>query len=248
MRRRVIAGNWKMNTTLEQARALASEIAESARTGNDIVICPPFPWLVPVGEAIAGSQVKLGAQNCWTERSGAFTGEVSPAMLRELCTHVIVGHSERRVILGEGDELIAKKIRAALGESLTPIVCVGESIEIREAGEAESFVVSQVHAAFNGMTGDELRACLVAYEPIWAIGTGRTATVDDCQAMCAAIRNALGAIDRAAAQAMPVLYGGSVTPANFAGTIACDDVDGALVGGASLKSASFLELIAIAAN
>lgn len=248
MRRPVIAGNWKMNTTLGQARELGSAIAQGARDDVDIVICPPFPWLVPVKAELAGSSVSLGAQNCWIEPSGAFTGEVSPEMLAEVCSHVIIGHSERRTIFGESDELVAKKIQAALRAGLRPIVCVGESRGVRQSGDAEPYVERQVRSAFEELSLVELERCIVAYEPIWAIGTGASATTTDIQAMCSAIRAMFGSFDRVAAGAMRVLYGGSVTPANFGEIIACADVDGALAGGASLKADAFLQLAAIAAD
>jgi triosephosphate isomerase (TIM) len=247
-RRPLIAGNWKMNTTLAQAKLLASEIAAGAKFDLDLLVCPPFPWLAAVQAEIAGSRVLLGAQNCWTEPSGAFTGEVAPEMAAEFCTHVIVGHSERRTILGESDVLVAKKVRAALRAGLQPILCVGESLETRQADKAEAFVSGQIHAALDGLSEADLTRCAVAYEPIWAIGTGVSATVDDIQLMSAAIRIQLRSINPDVSGGIRVLYGGSVTPDNFGEIWHSPDVDGALVGGASLKSASFLQLAAIAAN
>jgi triosephosphate isomerase (TIM) len=248
MRRPLIAGNWKMNTTLAQARLLASAIAAGATFDLDLLVCPPFPWLAAVHAEIAGSQVLLGAQNCWTEPSGAFTGEVAPEMAAEYCSHVIVGHSERRTILGESNPVIAKKVRAALRAGLQPILCVGESLEIRQADKAEAFVSGQIHAALDGLSDADLSRCAVAYEPIWAIGTGVSATTDDIQLMSAAIRVQLRSINFNVAGGVRILYGGSVTPDNFGDIQQCKDIDGALVGGASLKSASFLRLAAIAAN
>jgi triosephosphate isomerase len=244
----MVAGNWKMNTTLEQARALAKAIGDGAPTSLDVVVCPPFPWLIPVKEALLGSSVLLGAQNCWSEPSGAYTGEVSPEMVAELCNFVIIGHSERRTIFGESDEIVSKKIRAALKTGLRPIVCVGESREIRASGDAEPYVGRQIRAALDGLLPADLGQCVVAYEPIWAIGTGASATKDDIASMSASIRSDLAAIDPVVAESLPLLYGGSVNPANFGGIIGCPNVDGALVGGASLKADAFLELTRIAAN
>jgi triosephosphate isomerase len=247
-RRPLIAGNWKMNTTLAQAKLLASAIAAGATFDLDLLVCPPFPWLAAVHAEIAGSQVLLGAQNCWTEPSGAFTGEVAPEMAAEICTHVIVGHSERRTLLGETDPLIAKKLRAALRAGLQPILCVGESLETRRADKAEAFVSGQIHAALDGLSEADLIRCIVAYEPIWAIGTGVAATIHDIELMSTAIRVQLRSIHADIAGDLRILYGGSVTPDTFGDIHQCTDVDGALVGGASLKSASFLQLAAIAAN
>lgn len=248
MRRRMVAGNWKMNTTLEQAKTLASAIAEQAPRALDVVICPPFPWLLTVKDAIAASEVLLGAQNCWTEPSGAFTGEVAPEMLAEMCAFVIVGHSERRTILHESDELVSRKIRAALRAGLRPIICVGESREIRDSDAAEAFVENQIHSALNGLMPADLDRCTIAYEPIWAIGTGASATSEDIESMSASIRRMVAEHDAASAESMRVLYGGSVNPGNFGAIIACPNVDGALVGGASLKADSFLQLAQVAAN
>ena len=248
MRQPMIAGNWKMNGSLATARALAAEIAAGASADLDLLICPPFPWLAAVQAEIKGRPVLLGAQNCWTEPAGAFTGEVAPEMLAELCTHVIVGHSERRTIIGETDALIAKKIRAALRAGLVPILCVGETFATRESGEAAHFVASQIRASLENLTYAELGRCAVAYEPIWAIGTGVTASTDDIQTMAAGIRAELGSIDARAAPEMRILYGGSVSPDNFGAIWSCPDIDGALVGGASLESDIFLRLAAIASN
>jgi triosephosphate isomerase len=244
----MVAGNWKMNTGHEQATALASAIAEQAPKALDVVVCPPFPWLLPVKNAIGGSAVLLGAQNCWTEPSGAFTGEVAPEMLAELCTFVILGHSERRTILHESDELVSRKIRAALRAGLRPIICVGESREIRDSGRAEVFVEKQIHSALDSLMPADLDRCTIAYEPIWAIGTGASATIEDIESMSASVRRTVAEHDAASAESMRVLYGGSVNPGNFAEIIVCSNVDGALVGGASLKAESFVQLAEIAAN
>jgi triosephosphate isomerase len=242
-----IAGNWKMNTTREDAVALAEAVVAAAPPGIDVAICPPFPWLIPVADALRGSRVMLGAQNCWTEPAGAFTGEVSPAMLQGLCEVVIIGHSERRHILGESDDLVAKKITAALEAGLEPIVCAGESLDTRQAGEAIAFVRRQLEAAFAGRPAEETAACTIAYEPIWAIGTGVAALPSDAEEMAAAIRSYIGEIAPGVEREMRILYGGSVTAENAAEILAGPNVDGALVGGASLKPDAFAAIMAAAA-
>lgn len=248
MRRPLVAGNWKMNTSLPQARALARDIAAVLPLNCDIVVCPPFPWLLPVAECIEGSPVQLGAQNCWTQEAGAFTGEVSPAMLSGLCQYVIVGHSERRAVLGESDELVAAKVRAALRNELTPIFCVGESLAVREAGDAERHVRGQLISVLAGLTPAELSRCVIAYEPIWAIGTGRAAAPDDAAAMAGAVRVVVRSLHNTAGDAVRVLYGGSVTAENAGVILGGSDVDGALVGGASLQAESFLTIARAAAG
>jgi triosephosphate isomerase len=196
---------------------------------------------------IAGSQVALGAQDCWTATSGAFTGAVSPAMLAELCRYVIVGHSERRTIFGESDALVAAKLTAALGAGLEPILCVGEDLATRRAGEAKSFVRDQLESALANRPPDEVQRCTIAYEPIWAIGTGVAAEPEDAEEMSAEIRSWLRVVaGNNVANEARILYGGSVTAANAAAIFAGENVDGALVGGASLKADSFLA-IAVAA-
>lgn len=243
-RRRLIAGNWKMNTSRAEAVGLASAVARGGHNDVDVVLCPPFPWLIPVAEAIAGSGVGLGAQNCWTEPKGAVTGEVSPAMLAELCQYVIVGHSERRRILGESDELVAQKLRAALASGLKPILCVGEDQSQRQQGQAVQVVRGQLTAALAGLSADDVTQCVVAYEPIWAIGTGTPATGDDAAEMATVIRNGIADDWPEIAPTLRILYGGSVTAGNAAELLSARNVDGALVGGASLKADAFLGIIA----
>lgn len=238
----LVVGNWKMNTTRDGAVALASAVAAGAPAGVELGVCPPFPWLIPVGEALAGSRVGLGAQNCWTEPSGAFTGEVSPAMLAGLCRYVIVGHSERRRILGETDDLVARKIASALAHDLTPIVCVGEDLTERQRGQATAVVAAQVDRACRDRSAVELLRCAIAYEPIWAIGTGVAAQPSDAEEMASAIRDVLRARFPDAADDVRILYGGSVTAANAAEILAGPNVDGALVGGASLQADGFLSI------
>lgn len=241
-RRPLIAGNWKMNTSSKEAVSLAREIASQPVDGVDLIVCPPYPWLLPVRDALAGTYVAVGAQNCWPQPNGAFTGEVSTTMLVELCQYVIVGHSERRQIIGEPDELVREKVSAALNAGLTPILCVGETLETREAGRAEAFVAEQLCAALEGRSATEIRTCVIAYEPIWAIGTGVAASAADAEAMAASVRHAVDALQPGVAGSLKILYGGSVTPANSAETLNQPNVDGALVGGASLKASSFLEI------
>jgi triosephosphate isomerase len=191
---------------------------------------------------LIGTSVALGAQNCWPKSNGAFTGEVSTSMLVELCQYVIVGHSERRQILGETDELVREKVTAVLNAGMTPILCVGETLETREAGQAESFVTKQLDVSLGDRSAAEIRACVVAYEPIWAIGTGVAASAADAESMAATIRHAVDALQPGSASSLKVLYGGSVTPANSSEMLGQPNVDGALVGGASLKAESVLAI------
>ena len=243
-RRRLIAGNWKMNLNRVQASALASAIVDgAARNDLDIAMFPPALWLADVSAAVSGSSVAVGAQNCWTAEKGAFTGEIAPGMISELGTMVLIGHSERRQIIGEDDALIRAKLDAALAAGLRPILCVGETLETRQAGDAVSFVATQIDAALSGRSPDELSTIVVAYEPIWAIGTGVAATPADAQEMSAAIRAAIERLMPGAGVSMPILYGGSVNPGNAAELLSQPDVDGALVGGASLVADDFLAIV-----
>jgi triosephosphate isomerase len=245
MRTPLIVGNWKMNTSRSEAFKLAKNVVATAPSNVDIGICPPFPWLSDVHQAVNGTKVTLGAQNCWTEPSGAFTGEVSPEMLVELCGFVIIGHSERRRIIGETNELVAAKLRAALAADLSVILCVGEDLETRQAGEAIAFVQGQLVSALNGLSSEQVDRFVIAYEPIWAIGTGVAAVPTDAQTMSAAIRERL---EPTVADTTRILYGGSVTAANAESILSQPDVDGALVGGASLKIESFAEIMAAASR
>lgn len=245
-RRRLIAGNWKMNLEEWAAVELAGSIADGlGRSSSDIVICPPFPWLVPVAAVLEGSSVQLGAQDCSAEQAGAYTGQVSASMLNGLCRYVIVGHSERRRDCGESNELVGRKAAAALDAGLTPIACVGESTEIRTRGVAIPWVEAQVDAVASAVGAERLESIVLAYEPIWAIGTGESASSNDAQEIASAIRARL-ASSGGAAGAVRILYGGSVSPANASEYLGQLDVDGLLVGGASLKSHSFLEIVAAA--
>ena len=245
-RKKLIAGNWKMNTTLSEAKALGAAIAKGVGTDTrvGVAVCPPFPWLLPVSEAIKGSAVALGAQDVYVEKKGAFTGEVSPAMLLEAgCTYAVVGHSERRHVLGESDSLINQKVHTALEEGLHVILCVGETLAERERNLQDRVFQRQVFAACAGLTDEQFDRLTLAYEPVWAIGTGKVATPEQAQQAHAAIRAKMRTFyGEKIADALPMLYGGSVAPDNAAGLLALPDVDGVLVGGASLKADSFLAI------
>lgn len=247
MRKPVIAGNWKMFKTVGEAHdfwnAASSATIDASKV--DAVICAPFLQLPALVEAAKGSSIHIGAQNMHQEKEGAFTGEISGDMLKDVgVTHVVIGHSERRQYFNETDETVNLKTKAALDLGLTPIVCVGESLEQREAGETETVVSKQVAEAFEGLTESEVEKTVVAYEPIWAIGTGKTATADDANQVCQAIRETLLDLHgEEAANATRILYGGSVKPANIEELLGKDDIDGALVGGASLEADSFLQLV-----
>lgn len=246
MRTPFVAGNWKMNKTPDAAAAFVREIAPelNAIDGIDIALCPPFLAIPAVAQALAGTKIGVGAQNMYYEVSGAYTGEISPAMLQGLCRYVILGHSERRALFGETDEGVNKKIKAALEHNLTPIVCVGESLAQNEAGETQSFVSGQVRAAFAGLESWQAAVCVVAYEPIWAIGTGRSATAQQAgDIIRTSVRDVLaGLFGNETAQAIRIQYGGSVTEENIGDYMRQPDIDGALVGGASLKP-SFINLV-----
>ncbi len=245
-RRYFIAGNWKMNKTSSEAAALAKGVAEAV--GNvsnvDIAICPTFTSLESAEKAIAGSNVKLGAQNMYFEQSGAYTGEISAAMLKELnCTYVILGHSERRQYFKECDCLINKKVKAAVAASLKPILCVGETLEEREANKTIDVVSTQTKGGLEGLSADEALNVVIAYEPVWAIGTGKTATPEMAQEVHAEIRKVLADMFGAAAEKMQILYGGSMKPENADELLAQKDIDGGLIGGAALKADSFAALV-----
>lgn len=247
LRKPVIAANWKMNKTIGEARALAAGVAASAGSKPvDVIVCPPFTALAPVAEELAGSPVQLGAQDVYWRPQGAYTGEVAPGMLTDVgCRAVIIGHSERRLLLGETDEAVARKVAASLGAGLTPIVCVGEDFTEREAGETEAKVAFQVNAATGWLLSPEQVARLViAYEPIWAIGTGNSADGDTAQQVCRHIRETVAArFGEAVAQQVRILYGGSVNAGNVGQFARQPDVDGALVGGASLAADAFAAIV-----
>jgi len=246
MRRPLIAGNWKMYKTVAEAVALATDVRDGGRReGIEVLVAPPFTALSSVAQALRGSHLLLGAQNMHWENEGAFTGEVSPLMLRDVgCTHVILGHSERRQLFGETDDGVARKAKAALAHSLTPIVCVGETLAERESGRTMEIVERQVERALRELTADQVATLVIAYEPVWAIGTGRNATPEQAQEVHAFIRKRVSASHgEPVAVAVRILYGGSVKPDNVGPIMAQTDVDGALVGGASLTAASFLKLV-----
>ena len=243
----VIAGNWKMYKNIADSVSLATELATLAANakGREIVICPSFTALAAIKPVIAGTNIKLGAQNLNWEPQGAFTGEISAAMLKDVgCEYVIIGHSERRQYFAETDENVNRKIKAALSAGLTPIVCVGESLSEREAGITSIVVSRQVKLGLASLTPDEAKSIIVAYEPIWAIGTGRTASAADANAMCSFIRLTLtGMFGTAVADVLRIQYGGSVKPDNIDELMCTSDIDGALVGGASLKAADFARIV-----
>ena len=242
MARPFVAGNWKMNTTPGEAAALARQVRDLIGDAPGItrVVCPPFVSLGPVAEALKGSTVGVGAQNLHPEPKGAFTGEVSGTMLQGLCQYVIIGHSERRHVFGETDEFVHQKVVAALGLGLTPVLCVGETLAQREAGGAQQVVTSQLRAGLAGAAAGALAGMVVAYEPVWAIGTGRPATPALAQEMMRLVRDTLAELggSEAASQA-PLLYGGSVNAGNIGEFAREADIDGALVGGASLRADEF---------
>lgn len=247
MRKKIVAGNWKMNKTVAEAIDLASAIKRELGEclDVDIVLCPPFTALKAVSEVITGSHIDLGAQNMHWERNGAFTGEISAEMLREVyCHYVILGHSERRQYFGETDEIVNKKARAAHAAHLKPIVCVGETLQEREAGKTEQVVEAQVRGSLAGLTPRELAETIIAYEPVWAIGTGKTATPQQAQEVHAFIRQILRDMaDETVAQDVRIQYGGSVKPANARELFSQPDIDGGLIGGASLEARSFIEIV-----
>lgn len=247
MRKNVIAGNWKMNKTLSEANQFVEEVAAKAPSNEhvEVIVCAPFPFLASLAEKAKGSSVKIGAQNMHYEDNGAFTGEVSPVMLNDLgVTHVVIGHSERREYFAETSETVNKKTHAAFSHDLTPIVCVGETLEQREANETMNHVESQVRKALEGLSDEQVADTIIAYEPIWAIGTGKTATSDQANEVCTHIRNVIKDVtSNETAEKVIIQYGGSVKPANVDELLAKSDIDGALVGGASLETASFLKLV-----
>ena len=250
MRNRMIAGNWKMNETYTEGVVLAQGLAKELADGTgdvDVVVCPPAVDLKGVAEVIEqeNAPFALGAQNVYWEESGAFTGETAPNMLTNIgATYCIIGHSERRGYFGETDEDINKKAKALMAHNIVPISCCGEPLEVREAGKHVEFVVDQIKADTEGLEITDPSKYVIAYEPIWAIGTGKTATADDAQEVCGAIRETLAQIfGQKTADGIRVLYGGSAKPGNIAELVAKPDVDGALVGGASLKAEDFSQMV-----
>lgn len=251
IRKKLIAGNWKMNKTSGDAVALARDIVTALGRGTevDVVVCPPFTAIEAVGRALEGSIVRLGAQNMHPEPSGAYTGEISAEMLRAIFTsYVILGHSERRAYFAETDGFVNLKVLAALKAQLKPILCVGETLAEREGGSTLKVVQTQLEANLDGVGRDLATNIIIAYEPVWAIGTGKVATTEQAQEVHAFIRGLLGKLFGAsAAGRMRILYGGSMKPANAPELLAQKDIDGGLIGGASLEARSFVELVTAAA-
>lgn len=250
-RKPMMAGNWKMNKVISEAVVLAQDISNQYEKDwpefCDIVLCPPYVDLKPVKTVLDFDRVKIavGAQNVHYEKEGAYTGEISVEMLAEIgCAYCIVGHSERREMFGETNEGVNRKVKALLAGEISPIVCVGESLAVRDEGTYVDYVCAQVKAAFAGLEPSEAALCVVAYEPIWAIGTGRTATPEQAEEVCAAIRATLAELfDEETAENMRILYGGSMNPGNVVLLIEQPDIDGGLIGGAALKAESFVQLI-----
>ncbi len=253
MRRPFVAGNWKMNLDLASSVELAHEVADgiAALSGAvDVAVCPPYPYLHAVSETLRGSDLRVGAQNAYHEASGAFTGEVAVNMLLDVgCRWVILGHSERRHVLGETDEQINRKVKAALAGGLPVILCVGELLDERQAKQTEKVLDRQMQGGLEGVTGEQMAEVVIAYEPVWAIGTGLTATPEQAESTHAHLRNWLSArYNPGIAGQTRIQYGGSVKPDNAAGLMQQPNVDGALVGGASLKADAFLGIVRAAAE
>jgi triosephosphate isomerase len=248
MRRFLIAGNWKMNTTRQSGVSLATELSRNAaqeEVAVEVLICPPYPYLIPVAQAISDSAVRLGAQDCYFEAAGAFTGEVAVEMLRDCgCRYVLLGHSERRHVIGETDATINRKVRAAIAGGISPVLCVGETLGERQAGQTEEVLDRQMEGGLSAVTEAEAANLVIAYEPVWAIGTGVTATPEQAESAHEHLRKWLA--DRytpAFSEKTRILYGGSVKADNAESLLGQPNVDGALVGGASLKSATFVPVI-----
>ncbi len=251
MRKPFVAGNWKMNKTVAESTPLVAEMLTGLQQYDQVerVICPPFTALMPLSALLKGSGIGLGAQNLYWEGSGAYTGEVSPLMIKEFCAYVILGHSERRALFGETDETVNRKVKAALLNGLIPIMCVGETLEENKSGRTVEVVDSQMRGGLAGLSPEQMSSVVIAYEPVWAIGTGLAASGPDANKVVAdIIRPAMNDLfGNAVAQATRVLYGGSVNGANAAEFFGQPDIDGALVGGASLKPADFIKIVQAAA-
>jgi triosephosphate isomerase len=249
MRKPFVAGNWKMNTnsqtSVKLVEHIASGCAEAASQSVTVAVCPPFVYLQSVAKALSSSNIAVGAQDIYFEPDGAFTGEISASMLKDVgCSYCLCGHSERRHVIGESDELINKKVTAAISGGLLPILCVGELLEEREASQTNDVVTRHVKEGLAGLSAEKVLAVTIAYEPVWAIGTGLTATPEQAQEVHDFIRKLLGKMyDEKTAEEISILYGGSVKPSNAAELMGRKDIDGVLVGGASLKADDFLEII-----
>jgi triosephosphate isomerase (TIM) len=252
MRKPIIAGNWKMNKVSSEAKSFVEEVKGLVPSSNNVdsVVCAPALFLESLVDLTNGSDLKVGAQNMHFEENGAFTGEISPVALKDSgVSYVVLGHSERREMFAETDETVNKKTIAAFKHGLTPIVCCGETLEEREAGKTNNLVGEQVKQALQGLTEDQVKQTVIAYEPIWAIGTGKSSSAQDANEVCAHIRQVVGEqFSEDAAQAVRIQYGGSVKPENIKEYMAQPDIDGALVGGASLEAQSFLQLLEASSN
>lgn len=252
MRRQIFSGNWKMYTTLSEAKDLVEGIAKGIGNieNKEVVVFPPSINVREVVNICKGKKIDVGVQNIYFEKEGAFTGEISPLMAKDAgVRYALIGHSERRHVFGEKDELINKKVKAALQFGLEPMLCVGELIQEREKGKSEEVVNNQVKNGLNGISADDMKKIVIAYEPVWAIGTGKVATPEIAETMHKQIRQTIkGIYNDSVAQNIPILYGGSVKPDNIASLYAMENIDGVLVGGASLKSKSFLDIIHIRSN
>jgi triosephosphate isomerase len=247
MRKPFIAGNWKLNNTIAEAAELGTALKKAVTDIDsiDIMIAPPLTALSTLSDILQGSNIQLGAQNCYPEPSGAFTGELSPELLKDAgCQSVIIGHSERRQLFNEPDDFINRKMKATLGAGMTAILCVGETLDERENDQMYNILTAQIQGGLAGLTADQMQQVVIAYEPVWAIGTGKTASSEEAQDVHSFIRGLLqGTIDQTIALATRIIYGGSVKPDNVDALMAMDDIDGTLVGGASLKAADFERII-----
>lgn len=252
MRKKIIAGNWKMNKTLAEAKSFMKELLEGYPEDSHIeaIVCAPFVHLTELVKLAEDTQVKIAAQTMNDQDSGAYTGEVSPVMLKDIgVSHVVLGHSERREYYNETDETVNKKIHAAFNHDLIPIVCVGESLEQREADETLTHIESQIKLALKGLSDEQIAQTIIAYEPIWAIGTGKTATHEQANEVCGHIRSVIGEITNdTIKETVTIQYGGSVNPSNIEELLQTEHIDGALVGGASLEAESFTKLIKVGVN
>ncbi|MYK17092.1 triose-phosphate isomerase [Candidatus Poribacteria bacterium] len=252
MRTPIIAGNWKLNNTVSEAVSLTTALKPlvAGCTDVEIIVAPPFTALASVSSTISDSNIRLAAQDFYWEDSGAYTGEISAPMLKDVgCDYVIIGHSERRQYFGETNESVNQKVKAALAHGLKPIICVGEQLEERESGQTEAVIESHITGGIAGLSATDLLSCVIAYEPVWAIGTGKTATPDQAQEVHAFIRGLLTAAHSAeVASQIRIQYGGSVKPENASELMAQPDVDGALVGGASLEAESFAQIVKMAVS
>jgi len=252
MRTPILAGNWKMHKTAAEAVELVTAMRDKLAKipGVEKVFCPSFLAIPDVARLLAGTEFHVGAQDMYWEEEGAFTGEVSPLMVKEFCDYVIIGHSERRQYFGETDETVNRKVKAAFAHDLVPIVCVGESLELRKAGRTETWVRAQVRAALEGLSAEQVARMVIAYEPIWAIGTGLAATAEEAERVCGQVVRATVAelYGPEVAETIRIQYGGSVKPGNAAELMAQPNIDGALVGGASLRADDFVEIVRLSAQ